>query len=1085
MTAARSRHAGMTLVEVVIVSLLLAIITASTMKAFRFISIQSVRTGDRAFAAQKALQMIEELRGMVPENASSASLLDGYDNGSAFKYTLSARPEVNGANNAVHTGDRPADPISGNTRRGTNWKFKRKVTVASIPGEEQARRVYVRVYNTVTGEQLAETMSVIRTMRNPLYPTQVYDIYVLAVENVPGWWVSLPRIRSMFGSIKTDLESRNPGLQYRVHYITRMAYGRDPYYTPAINEAVSSNATTYSGVYLYPGRIPAQGPGGGNTSTSDHYYRAGDMNGRRSIDGAAATPGYSMADQYNHAVRYPDEEAQYQQAVAATPAGQSPPEISYRMLLERLATSHRAGIPRENDLRNAMIINLHGELLPLPPMRNYSDPAKDPETYPSASVATHGYPRAVTHPEMLELPSGREMRLRVYTYCARPAAAPANARLPEMNIVVEPPLGISLAPTDVYKVRVCTGTQSGSLYSWTNATAADYDVTTLPLGKIKITLRNSYLRHQQNGTTGLAPNWRLYGLEYNPANLGGTDDFVENDRDMGDATSDVPKNTARWVISIATAAISAGRYTIETRIGGSTVTAANVLVNLSRTYTWVGNPSPPNHVPVTERYQYLGDPRFCPYADVKADDRYSHRFSTDTSPVGGWPGFSQFQGMWGWNVGIDVPRYLQTLRNALMDSNALWSSVTGWSYRYFGLGGEMGYDAPNGWANSFLVESRPWGGAGPAQTVQEITGGNGTTNNLARVISKRDNSWWARHWLGELFPDDAFTTWRNTGNLPTGAGNYYRRRQSSNIGTDNPWMYDSHKLGGDAGPAAFMNGNSTAGNANWFSHVLGDGTWGNLTAAGTVLSTTYNLPLLASFETSRPFNLDDTGAFSQPAEWALMAGERTRLEVMETWYEPTGGTYPAAQWDSSALVRMTQGTRAAGIVVNGLKQQNAAGGVQILKLSTIGLTRAFMIQGQPTLSTGTVPQVPLVVINTPMATSEYNNPTTPINVVWSSTWTRWDSTPYTAAYPNGYAGSSPLAYNVKVSADNGATWQHANSTANAVLGVYDPSYSITANNLFWNVASFPAGEYLIRVELYRTDRNLHHSHHVRRVYIKR
>src|SRR5262249_5106607 len=58
--------------------------------------------------------------------------------------------------------------------------------------------------------------------------------------------------------------------------------------------------------------------------------------------------------------------------------------------------------------QNAMILNLHGELLPSPALRNYSDPAKDPGNYP--------FQRVVTHPENLKYSSGANVNLRVYGY---------------------------------------------------------------------------------------------------------------------------------------------------------------------------------------------------------------------------------------------------------------------------------------------------------------------------------------------------------------------------------------------------------------------------------------------------------------------------------------------------------------------------------------------------------------------------------------------------------------------------------------------------------------------------------------------
>src|SRR5213075_2984565 len=104
-----------------------------------------------------------------------------------------------------------------------------------------------------------------------------------------------------------DLESRQPGLQFRRHWIRKLSYGRDPYYTPYVNRAADSNQPIDS-VYFYPGLMPSG-------SAVDNYYPPDFFTGRVNIDGTVtngydATDNplpYSLADQYNHAMRYPDE----------------------------------------------------------------------------------------------------------------------------------------------------------------------------------------------------------------------------------------------------------------------------------------------------------------------------------------------------------------------------------------------------------------------------------------------------------------------------------------------------------------------------------------------------------------------------------------------------------------------------------------------------------------------------------------------------------------------------------------------------------------------------------------------------------
>ncbi len=70
--------------------------------------------------------------------------------------------------------------------------------------------------------------------------------------------------------------------------------------------------------------------------------------------------------------------------------------------------------------QNAIIVSMHGEVLPLIGMRtNYSDAAKDPANvvglangWSTSSINM----RAVTHPTLLHFPTGAGVTMRVYGY---------------------------------------------------------------------------------------------------------------------------------------------------------------------------------------------------------------------------------------------------------------------------------------------------------------------------------------------------------------------------------------------------------------------------------------------------------------------------------------------------------------------------------------------------------------------------------------------------------------------------------------------------------------------------------------------
>jgi len=65
----------------------------------------------------------------------------------------------------------------------------------------------------------------------------VYDVYLIAVENVPGWWLYMDNVVPFVENAMQDLEARHPGLQFRKHWIRELAYGRDMLYRPYVNLA--------------------------------------------------------------------------------------------------------------------------------------------------------------------------------------------------------------------------------------------------------------------------------------------------------------------------------------------------------------------------------------------------------------------------------------------------------------------------------------------------------------------------------------------------------------------------------------------------------------------------------------------------------------------------------------------------------------------------------------------------------------------------------------------------------------------------------------------------------------------------------
>ncbi|MFP5247834.1 MAG: prepilin-type N-terminal cleavage/methylation domain-containing protein, partial [Thermoanaerobaculia bacterium] len=377
---------GMTLVEALVALAITAMIVASSATLITR-ALRSTRDNmNRQFATQKAVSMLEELRALIQtQNGATTVVLDDYDDGTTNQTLLTTQRGITD----------PADPASGNRRTPVGeWLFERRITVQRIRGANDLRVVNVKVFVRETSgtRLLAEVAGVLSTIGQNMPPTQVYDVYLIAIENVPGWWLYMQNIVPFVEGAMQDLESRHPGLLFRKHWIRKLSYGRDPYYTPYVNKTADSTQPI-PWVYFYPGLLP-------EGSAVENYYPPDFFNARISVDGAVTNANsYSLADQYNHGMRYLDERALFDARVAAGQENADTP--TFRLLLDDM-------ILNPSRYRNAIVINLHGELFPFPPVRNYSDAAKDPVAYP--------YVRAVTHPERLRSGSADPLTLRVYTY---------------------------------------------------------------------------------------------------------------------------------------------------------------------------------------------------------------------------------------------------------------------------------------------------------------------------------------------------------------------------------------------------------------------------------------------------------------------------------------------------------------------------------------------------------------------------------------------------------------------------------------------------------------------------------------------
>jgi type II secretory pathway pseudopilin PulG len=1121
------RQAGMTLVEALVAMAIVGVIVISSSQLVAT-AMRSTRDNiNRQFATQKAVSMLEELRALIQTQSGATTIvLDDYDNGTTNVPMLTTQLNVSD----------PAHPASGNRLRGATWLYSRRITVQKMKGANDLRLVNVKVFvEEPTGPRmLAEVAGVLTTIGQNAPPTQVYDVYLIAVENVPGWWLHMQNIVPFVEGAMQDLEARHPGLQFRKHWIRKLSYGRDPYYTPYVNKTADSTATIPS-VYFYPGKMP-----GG--SAVDHYYPPDFFNAQVAVDGTL-TNGYDadtnplpyvLADQFNHGLRYPEELALFNARVAAKLESADAP--TFRLLLDDM-------ILRPSQYRNAIVINLHGELFPFPPVRNYSDAAKVPDQQPNV--------RVITHPERLRYGNSDALRLRVYSYhtnVANPGAVKEwlgqNSAAVPISVVLK---NVIWTPSSSDVVSITGGVDfdnNGTVdpYSAANASTTMSN-TSAPTtmwwsyshsgGDTIVRLYNSPLKAPCATDSvacdrgGLDPTRRLYALEYIPSPVEDLPDATSSaafTRNLA-TTGAAPKNTARWVLNIPSGVLPANAaITIETRIGDDLATGAP---NLSRTYAWrgtdtwlFGDAANEAHLPMTERFQLLGDPRHCPYADLKLPhagsglarqdalgmgyNRYFDDFHAGVNARATWPGWSYSTGpggTWygiknntsdtdanndGWesSIEVDVSRMTQILRTAVTRTHAVYTTMTGFSYFYVGIGGEIGYDDSNGFPNSIAVSSTPFTGGGGWQWEQSITGGG---VKYVRESSPGTDYWWSISWLGELAPDSAWATWAATGNLPAGTGNgRFTRTLRSAINTRLPEgtaLRSAERRTAEAGSTAFF----WSGSVNsTFHHRYADNTSGTRAAEGNAIANTYKLPLPPSIANSRPFDISVNDTGMNPDHFLQNAyGGTTTLQKEAEFYRHDSNI------PGSALLAMRNGSDAAFVVVNGLSPTGQSGVAFISRWSFLSLIQSFLEAGQYAQAgvpdPSRVRELPRVAITWPNDDVDIEDPPT-LDVQWEATWKRWDGLPYTPSYADTFTEDTTVRYAPLYSRDNGQNWLFMKDDTPATVGVRPAAgYLQTGTTHLWSVpkSKFPKGNYVIRIEAYRDAIPLHYSFHQYRAFIKR
>jgi hypothetical protein len=1154
------RQAGFTFAELAFGMLILVI---GAVVLVNHIAVNYSTTGterDRVFAYSKAQAILAEIQGFVDRGQVDAAVdLDVLDDGVVNRPALTITTDA--ANQLVT----PDHVLSGNYRRDGQWVWSRRISVRPFVGlnNRNVRYVTVRLFRRGadgTEYPMADLSAVINSAGKAYPTTQVFDVYLLAVENIPGWWVFMDSIKPFVESMVTDLETRNPGLEFRTHWITKASFGRCQSYRPYVNEAVDSNQNVPD-TYHYPGRMPAG-------SASTYYYVPDNFRGRICNDGveengydADLNPyPYALCDYFNHAMRHPQELALWQQRVqaieareaqiaAAQAAGTTPPaeltdmskEPTLRLFLEDLYSS-------PDKYRNALVINLHGELLPMPALRNYSDAARDPVNLPRV--------RCVTHPEELRTArnaaspgSSDPVRLRMYAYNDNTQTYTGSNVMP-VPMVVEV-MGVDLTHPTIAGALATTCTlqnlrggvpvgllNDSNYYAFANAKLAG-DLTLqsnemyyraefvdpgLP-GRPRFTriyLYNTPVVAPPVSGRGLAASQQaqLYWMPYIPCPVEAARDFSTNLY----TNSTLPKNTARWTLQIGAGALTnssfvsdAGtRYNptsdvvleVRTRVwsGADPATSGtmwppaqrNAPENLSTTYTWWARTL--EAVPITERSQFQGDPRHCPYKDLfNADPDYPNGYNwyhdtltNSNNSAANYPSVSAgvLRNRWQSAMACDVPRLFEVLRRGLAKSAGVWTTLTGFSYYYVGIGNDIGYDSANGYDNSIPSNLRPHGSPGSNGYLDTIIGSRRLVRSAAAT-----GYWWGMPWLGELYPDSAVASWYATdvagnprGNLPAGntSTEFYQGVAQSVYSGSNRTAYGTalnnhiQRTAANGCTALFNIGSS----GSTFHHTSSSGN-GTLTAVGGELAGNYNMSMPTAAPVSRPFGLDWSGGTGEEYGYAPYSTNRFTASLFRTYYTHASGV-------GSGLVKLVDptNTSAAYVVVNGIDRAVESGTTFIAKWAVLSLVHSFFEAGT-TSNTLRIQQLPRVEILSPTDITELDDPSE-IEVRIGVAWQRWDGRPYTAT--GTYSESeAQLEYAVMYSNDGGRSWFHCGDDTPATPGIRPAAAHLVADQVngpdtyVWPVPAgrFPEGSYLLRVDCFRQGAPVHYAFHKTKFYVQR
>lgn len=1124
---------GFSLVEITVAMLVLSIglVVLVQQVSLGYRGVQQEQ--DRSFAFQKATAIIAEIqnsidRGLLADTAALDDLADGLQPNAVLTTLVDDHGIV----------FPPDHAMSGNTNTvDGDWVWGRKVVVT--PHEEQASLRYVNVHvgrrPTAGGNwrDLAHAAAVMALPAAAQPARQTVDLYVLAIGNALSDLGPMDEVRAAVDRQVTDLQSVDQGVEFRVHWITRMGYGRDALYAPWCDPNAAPGSEVPYALH-YPGR----------TSDGRRLYAPDMLEGRAQgplgihggYDSTAMPYPVAIADRWNHCLPVHEALALHQQRVAA--GLEDPEEPPLDLFLARLHDD-------PGHYRNAIILNLHGSGIPTPPLRPVPDPARDGLAFPGIRVVTHAAsvftPRTnIVLPDHGSLPA-RDAEFRVHAWATDPSAGPYCMDVPITIRIPGPDLSqrINAGGTPSLVIRRLHGGVSPFDGSLTGA-YLDYlpfshyfgrppeDTPTLtremyltagysttPYPHTWVQLHNTPLVAPVINGNGLDPSQRLYGVDHIPSPVGTGNDFVEDLSTPGTG----PKNTARWRIRIPAALLQSGDWpngdqAVEVLTSIGTDPAAGTCWptpfqphNVSRAVTWWTDS--PDDVPALAYTHLVGDPRLVPHSDLMAGGIFAHGYNWcfDDLTNGSidvdadWPGLdgSRMHDGFGAGLAVDIARYGKLIREGLQKNNAVWIDAGGAVGQRALLGGGLG-DVVQRWKGDSLplpAYGPAFGGSGTVvrDTVRPPQFGN--ESGGMQVLRAATGGAVGFPWFGGLASDSAAGAWQANGNVPAGtlSDGWYAAPLMDVPAAMRPQGADlastSGGFVGAMGPTAILNHGGPSGT---FGHPPTSQGSATSTPAWVEILDSLGESMPATMPSSIPFSLTGPPAGPMPWQSATETYAPAPAQLLEPWWNHPSGD-PASGLVASTHPDGLQVGFFAPITFDPIAPD--AGGLepgeQVVRHGLLAALRSLHRLGQPD-TPGRIPHDALVMIQDPQPEQLFASPIQ-IRLRWSTLWRRYDGEHYTDAHPKTFKeNEADYHYAVKVSGDEGQTWAHAVDGAPTVPGerptvlahrVQDAVPGSESLIMATPANRWPTGKYWIRVECFHSHRQLHLGWHEVRIHIRR